>query len=130
MAPDVLHTSVPRIICSVVPIKQFAYMPIFHSLYADPIRYCLCEIYGCIYLLFTHGIVLTILLFVCYTFNPKYIVHVVTGILSIGCTHLQIVLVQFDNNLICKVSKILRKLYRQCIGNAVAYNDTLPISSI
>ena len=38
---------------SVAPIQEFAYMPIFHNpccLYADPIRYCLCEIYSCIYL--------------------------------------------------------------------------------
>ena len=36
--------------------------------------------------------------------QPKvwYIVHVVTGIFILGCAHLQIVLVQFDNNVICK----------------------------
>ena len=80
-------------------------MPIFHNpncLYGDPIRYCLCEIYSCSQQLFTHGTVLIILLFVCYTFSPKYIVHVVTGIFSLGCTYLQIVLVQFDNNAVCK----------------------------
>ena len=44
-----------RVNVSVVPIQQFAYMPIFHNpycLYADPIRYCLCEIYSCIYLVY------------------------------------------------------------------------------
>ena len=73
------------------------YMPIFHNpycLYADPIRYCLC---GCSLQLFTHGTVLIILLF-----STRYIVHVVTGILSLGCTYLQIVLVQFDNSVIYK----------------------------
>ena len=29
-----------------------------------------------------------------------------------------------------KAWKLLCKLYRQCIGNAVAYTDTLPLSSI
>ena len=45
-----------HIIISVAPtytaICLYAYMPIFHNpycLYADPIRYCLCEIYSCIY---------------------------------------------------------------------------------
>ena len=40
---------------SVAPIQQFAWMPIFHNpycLYADPIWYCLCEIYSCIYLVY------------------------------------------------------------------------------
>ena len=84
------------IIISVAPIQQFAYMPIFlnpNCLYADPICVkCTC--------MFTHGTVLIILL--CYTFSPKYIVHVVTGIFSLGCTYLQILLVQFNNNVICK----------------------------
>ena len=38
-----------------LPICLYAYMPIFHNpncLYADPIRYCLCEIYSCIYLVY------------------------------------------------------------------------------
>ena len=43
------------LINSVAPIQQFAYIPTFHNpncLYGDPIRYCLCEIYGCIYLVY------------------------------------------------------------------------------
>ena len=119
------------LITSVAPIQQFAYMSIFHNpycLYADPIRYCLCEI-QCILSslqLFTHGTVLIILLFVCYKFSPKCIVHVVTGIFSLGCIHLQIVVVQFDNNVICKPEKYCVS----CIGNAIACTDTLPISSL
>ena len=42
----IIVTSVAPTLCTC--IQQFAYMPIFHNpncLYADPIRYCLCEIY-------------------------------------------------------------------------------------
>ena len=84
-------------------MQQFVYHNL-NCLYADPVRYCLCEIYSCIYLVYncSHMVQCYILLFVCYTFSPKYIVHVVTGIFSLGCTYLQIVLEQFDNNVICK----------------------------
>ena len=55
--------------------------------------------------------------------QPKVHVHVVTDIFSLGCTYLQIVLVQFDNNVSTKPEK-----YRvSYIGNAVGYTDTLPI---
>ena len=68
---------------------------IFHNpycLYADPIRYCLCEIYSCIYLVRTWYSVNYSIVRVLYI-QPKVHVHVVTGIFSLGCTHLQIVLV-------------------------------------
>ena len=58
--------------------------------------------------------------------QPKVHVHVVTGIFSLGCTHLQIVLVQFDNN----VSTKPEKYCVSCIGNAVAYTYALPMYSI
>ena len=45
--------------------------------------------------------------------QPKVHVHVVTGILSLGWTYLQIVLVQFDNN----VSTKPEKYCVSCIGN-------------
>ena len=81
-------------------------MPIFHNpycLYADPIRYCLCEIYSCIYMYTVHtwysvNYSIVRVLYI----QPKVHVHVVTGIFSLGCTHLQIVLVQFDNNVSLK----------------------------
>ena len=55
-----------NIYSSVAPIQEFAYMPIimpiFHNpnclhvhVYADPIRYCLCEIYSCIYLVYNYS---------------------------------------------------------------------------
>ena len=76
-------------------------MPIFHNpncLYADPIRYCLCAIYSL--QLFIHGSVNYSTVRVLYI-QPK--VHVVTtGIFSLGCIYLQIILVEFDDIIICK----------------------------
>ena len=112
-------------------------MPIFHNpncLYEDPIQYCLCEIYSCSLQLFTHGTVLITLLFVCYTFSPK---HVATGIVSLGYTYLEIVLMQFDNNVSTNLKNIVYSMYRQCsclyryspyIFNIGTYSD--PYSSI
>ena len=62
------------------------YMPKFHNpicLYADQIRYCLCEIYSVVYNC-SHMVQ-------CYysIVRVLYIqskVHVVTGIFSLGCT--------------------------------------------
>ena len=67
-----------------------------NCLYADPIRYCLCEIYSCIYVYTWYSVNYSFVR-VLYI-QPK--VHPVTGL---GCTYLQIVLVQFYNNdVICK----------------------------
>ena len=88
-------------------------MPIFHNpncLYADPIRYCLCEIYSWFTTIHTWYSVNYSIVRVLYI-QPK--VHVVTGIFSLGCTYLQIVLVQFDNN----VSTKPEKYCVSCIGN-------------
>ena len=90
-------------------------MPIFHNpncLYADPIRYCLCEIYSCIYLVYNYSHMNYSIVRVLYI-QHKVHVHVVTGIFSLGCTYLQIVLVQFDNN----VSTKPEKYCVSCIGN-------------
>ena len=47
-----------------------------------------------------------VLFFVCYIYiQPKVHVHVVTGIFSLGCTHLQIVFVHFDNSVFTKPEK-------------------------
>ena len=72
---------------SVALIQQFAYMPIFHNpncLYADPIRYCLCEIHSCFITIHTWYNAIVHVLYI----QPTVRVHVVTGIFSLVCTHL------------------------------------------
>ena len=72
-------------------------------LYANPIQSDIVKIYIFVFIWFTtaptwYSVNYSI---VCVLYiKPK--VHVVTGIFSLGCTYLQIVLVQFDNNVICK----------------------------
>ena len=125
------------LINGVAPIQQFAYMPIclyfiIQIAYMQIQSNIVCVKYIVVFIQFTtvHTWYNVNYSIVCVLYIQLIIhVHVVTGIFSLGCTYLQIVLVQFDNNVSTNL-KILCELYRQYIGNAVAYTDTLPISSI
>ena len=113
-----------------MPICLYAYMLIFHNpkcLYADSIRYCLCEIDSCIYLVYNCSHMVQCL---CAIHSVQSLLYMQLQAYSALVTHIFRLYLCNLTIMYLQSLKILCKLYRQCIGNAVAFTDALSISSI